>query len=1662
MGFDLPLISTSRKKLSDDIEEIERIKRDRERRERHELFTRGLGGFRMSPDPGSLMGGGAIPTPEGTGDGRGPYTGTPVPTPAPTQADELSDSPIRTLEWDRTPWWDTGPNLAEQFGIKSRPLEGVTRPWEPSEFQSNLGLTSAKTIVEKYDMFTTIPEGGHKTAPPIAGIIPSGTDLDDYFETAGLPITKAAGSFIDVFNNIKSGRIFTTNPIDNWRTKEGDFALNPFHPERTGSHFLDNAIDTIERQQGRGAVTRAVSEGLIDVATGRAILSGIRGGRSLFRLASPLVKDYTKGLIDDAERIAVRQGMEAHYPLTNFDHFRILEEFGLKPIAASNKFAAPLLPFNEVLSDVATNTGIAGVIAARVGANPSVLRNTEVGRALTAYQRQVISSESLVDTVVAAVIDSRTRRGGATIGGVEVPLPSWVGTGNIEHILPIDENGFFKGTNALWQDVFSKPLDSKWRDVLSPEAKELIDDYNWVTNVEIPRVLEDAGIDLRKASRTKDEYYVPRDVQEIRGIETRRMSDPYLKRHYEEATEGFSEGIRYNADPRDTLALHLRWAYRKAAKKQLDDHLEPLSLTAKEIIPKGIRDNYANSMLAKRAVDQQRRRVRKGIVVAESGLRQLRERVTGREYTSTMVKQDISELNDIITNLGEVQLVTPSRLLVKASNVSVNQSRTSLEKLERSVAKTEAALARAVTQSEDTAAFRRSLSTELTKLEEDIGLIEMAPHLRALTLDQLEEAASYAPGADTARWHQLTGKLRQSKRIGRGIAIKLEASDQKLDKLEDLRNRLEFVRDEVVLRRDLARVDLDLSQHSLIAASQKRAKTLSSAGRQAGNFSAAKRSLRGARTKERRVTRILHTAQRDKESVQIRLEILRDTLSVIDSKLPLLDSRHKLSRSAFREALREAKVAEFSPGNLWGPNQPYEIPIGMWRKRFFPREEMDLLKSVMPDTEVRTDTGLVTGGTRGLEILGNTVRTLAATGDFAMPFIQGLPVLAENPKAWGRMLLRHHQAFVDPSVQARLIRENLSDFQWLARHGVPIGDPEFFAALKPGEGISADMLFGKMPRGEEVRRFVRLGGRQTFGRFQASYNTGLGWSRVLLLQGLRDSWKGTDAELAHYIRNLTGGLDSRALGVSPGQRSAEGIWMAFSPRLLRSTMSLVWDAFNPVASVATLGGVKTTEVGKKAFRNLSRLAMGATLVYTLTGIALGKDWDEIGVGLNPLNGKRFLSHQINGDWIGVGGQIRSITQLMAGMSIGLVTEPASLITLDRFENPLIKFLTSRGAPGLELVGATAEAISGGKWDALPYDEVDGPLDLASHVGTSLTFFGVQGAIEGEKPFTIAASALGARTSAETVFEKRNKARDEVTEKLYPGRKYNADHPVGLDRGERMIVDAEPTVVESMRAVALTQREKKSKIQLYQDDMQVAVDDARILIAGAALKLGPGKAFRTRRPEIYSIMGQAIDTVKNNERHKEAQEFYDELEPRTGPVDVATRDYYETMESEKSRLDNPYTGEYNMELRDELMANLRKQHGDDVIEEVLRLNRKNEHPLETQLREDRETLRPWWAIRKDIIQLIPEDLILPGGVSARAVWLSYIDGDPTEREGILMVYGKFINRFEDAVGRLRNRLLIHPTRGEAISRALVRQEYNPHPKTIAGLNELQIQLSGTTP
>ena len=525
-------------------------------------------------------------------------------------------------------------------------------------------------------------------------------------------------------------------------------------------------------------------------------------------------------------------------------------------------------------------------------------------------------------------------------------------------------------------------------------------------------------------------------------------------------------------------------------------------------------------------------------------------------------------------------------------------------------------------------------------------------------------------------------------------------------------------------------------------------------------------------------------AERASIRSQLAGEVLRLTADEYRAKTAFYQARQ-----TYRKAVDKAREKTFirlsddhSP--LWGGTLKagvHPITPNKFKNKFFLTEDARHLEAFINSLD--PDNAGVAATT--FNTLANTSRFLASVGDFAMPFQHLLPVMWRRPDVWVNATFNHYRAWWDPAVQARLVRNNIDDYWELALNGVPVGDPEFFAALAPGQGIDFDSILRKveakgpenMSAAERVAvkhareglRLGRMAGKQTLGRFQTSYQTGLGFARVLLYKALKNNkkWIGNKNELFSYIRNMTGGLDSRRLGIGPTQRGIEGMWIAFSPRLLRSTLALTSDAIQAVVAdpglIATAGFKEVTGRASarqtESFNTIRNMIAGVFGLYTLAGLGMGKDWDEIKEGMNPLNGRRFLSYQINGDWIGVGGQMRALMQFswsVMGLLSGQRGEFSDLFSANMMKNPFIYFFMSRGAPGITFGGTAIESFT--DVDILPFDDPDGPLDFLAHYGTNSSPFALQHFIESRTWESAAMEMFGARAS----FNPRDRAVSYIT------------------------------------------------------------------------------------------------------------------------------------------------------------------------------------------------------------------------------------------------------------------------------------------------------------
>jgi len=697
----------------------------------------------------------------------------------------------------------------------------------------------------------------------------------------------------------------------------------------------------------------------------------------------------------------------------------------------------------------------------------------------------------------------------------------------------------------------------------------------------------------------------------------------------------------------------------------------------------------------------------------------------------------------------------------------------------------------------------------------------------------------------------------------------------------------------------------------------------------------------------------------------------------------LLESARRevtLANRQLKTAQERANTASVGPGHLFGYAEK-NIKIKKWvgrgpgAGRFFPLEIVeDLEKGIQKIFEP------VTGIYKIPETAGQAARFLSAGLDWAMPLTHGLLILGRRPDQWAQIVWHHFRTFFTPGAQAKDLRDHFEVYKEMVRNGISIGDPELYRAIEEG-GIlrPGAVLEFLLPEGvgHSVRDFARAGGRQTFGRFQAQYSMGLRTMRRLMWQSHKAGWKGQEQQLAQYIRNMTGGLDSRALGVGPKQSAVESTWMAFSPRLLRSTVSLFYMAVKP-----------WTREGREALRSLTQLGAGAMAMYYVVGLALGKSHEEIKEGYDPTKGKQFLSYNINGDWIGVGGQVRALSQALIAITsaAGGGENARKLLELNAYENPIIKLWFSRGAPFLRMTQGGIEYATGGEVNAAPYDSINTAPDLLKHLGTSFVPFSVQGKMEGEQAVTTAFAFQGFRTSPATAAEARNEARGVVMMRLGYSGKFS-DLPQDLQSH----VNAQQEVRDAQELVNERSRQRGSGYQVYREKKEKLDRNFRNMVVrlSQSEKLSD---FRAR----YGVLQNERAIAKANIRaiHAEDLEWIDEQEPSSHPFDVAFDDYMAKIGD--PALEDPLTGDYDFDERMRRERAFQATYGDAMLRRVREYMYRNQTPIEEELRTVRNYLRPYWQIKSRFLQGNPgvsrlldqiEQNQKPGGNLATALRLA---------------------------------------------------------------------------
>ena len=741
------------------------------------------------------------------------------------------------------------------------------------------------------------------------------------------------------------------------------------------------------------------------------------------------------------------------------------------------------------------------------------------------------------------------------------------------------------------------------------------------------------------------------------------------------------------------------------------------------------------------------------------------------------------------------------------------------------------------------------------------------------------------------------------------------------------------------------------------------------------------------------------------------------------------------ARSARTDVLNRYKSKNAAEsGTIFGDVGPGDIKVEIWRNRMYRAEDVEALREAV---------GNLSGDASGMFMknfakVTDAQRYLMANADFGAPFIQGLPMLGRNPFKWSKATVMSFAAFADPAVQGRFIRQNLGGFQEMAQYGVPVGDVEFFAAMEQGRGLPIGKIMSFLPTDEgskflgmtmsdaalgtarkmaKGRAVAKETQQQTLGRFQSSYGMFLARARLELWQSLKPSWTqsgregNTLAELGAHIRNMTGGLDSKALGVGARQREFESSWIAFSPRLLRSTIALVSDAlrFVPAEGMKYVGkGSGGTVRQKEAARSLGQLLGGVHLLYATSAVGLGyakghskeRIANDLMVGMNPLSGGKYLSFEIDGQYFGVGGQVRALTQVLTGITSALVPggDPIqNLIALNSRDNPIIRFLANRGAVSQEWAKTVAEGTL--DVNALTFDEVEGPKDIAPHLFENSLPFVAQGMMEGDTVPGWLVGATGFRSNPSTPADiEKGLVKDAFysmsdeeladyghEKNMWP---YQVDlkslsistqdsFPRGSNWKTNLNSELREKFAEENPEIGIArqqnierQLDKGSEYASYTTEKEELRNRTNSNINSEAERLGTGKELRDYISNEYQIHGLESEGI--DKTYKELVDSLDNLEATEHPYNAAKDEYWRVMTDSKEDIDkgniilleDPVTREFNFDERERRLESLRenpvtKPFYDRLIADIK--DNPNSPPIVQELQGDREKLRPFWDI-----------------------------------------------------------------------------------------------------
>lgn len=620
----------------------------------------------------------------------------------------------------------------------------------------------------------------------------------------------------------------------------------------------------------------------------------------------------------------------------------------------------------------------------------------------------------------------------------------------------------------------------------------------------------------------------------------------------------------------------------------------------------------------------------------------------------------------------------------------------------------------------------------------------------------------------------------------------------------------------------------------------------------------------------------------------------------------------------------------------------------VFKQTIFPKEVVKTAEKVLNDTGE--------DWLRTMSNISGTSRMLVAALDLSAPFIQGLAVLGRNPVAWAsavKDMLRFavkpqnfYKYMTDPAIMATRMERILA--------GGSSSTFEFFQALAPLQKAA-----GRVPLvGKAFDKFIGA----SYGRAETAF-TGFGEAaRNNMWRALRKPNMTPEAlmDLSRTLDRMTGVMSTEALAIGRTQQNFENAFVFFAPRYTRAGLSFVGDALK--------GGM----AGAEARKSLGAMMGGGLAMYYGVTSALGQQ-----PNLNP-NSARFMTIKVGDSHIGIGGIMTSLIRFAYDVGVTAVEDPANLIrplsegSLNRWDNPFIRFLYARTAP---LTSTVMQAVEQTNYFGEPFENVG---DWGRFMADKITPIAVQGVISDPDPAVAAAEFGGLRAFPKSPWELMDEERDKIAVRE-TGQIY--ENLTDLDQTrvdkfetiQKLQEDIDAQVVSRGDAVSVgflnRQRERDSARQVYEEtiqNLQGAFDagvikgfEFREKLGDAGYGLGATYKHIDRQPEYKDVLETLREPKVTKDKHI---------------VDIAYSEFmdkvYETDKNGISVFEDQF-GIFQYDTYNAYIESFRQKYGNEVHRYVL--ERKAERdanlpPLYHEFQRAKEVLRPYWQVRDRVERL----------------------------------------------------------------------------------------------